>query len=159
MASTKRFRTVLEQQEGSTATAIWLPFDAEQAFGKRGRVPVRGTINGTAFRSSVFRMRNEPYFMVVNRQLREQGGLKAGETVSVVMERDDEPRLIEPPEDLARALGSEKAAQSAWEKLSYTHKREHVKAIEEAKRPETRARRIAKAIEQLKGKGKAAGDR
>ena len=154
MSSKKRFQTILEQQEGSTVTAIMLPFDAEEAFGKRGRVPVRGTINGTEFRSSVFRMGNKPYFMVVNRLIRERGGLTAGEKVSVVMERDDEPRTIEPPDDFAQAVHAEKDAQAVWDKLSFTHRREYVQAIEEAKRPETRARRIVKTIEQLKAKGK-----
>jgi hypothetical protein len=153
MPSTKRFRAVLQHDEGSTATAISIPFDVEKAFGKRGRVPVRGTINGVPYRSSVFRMGNEPYFMVVNRKMREEGGLTAGETVSVVMERDDEARTIEPPEDLAAALRSDPAALRGWEKSSFTHKREYAEAILEAKRPETRARRIAKAVEQLGAKG------
>ena len=152
MAS-KRFRAVLEKDEGSTATAITVPFDVERAFGGRGRIPVRGTINGVAYRSSIFRMGGRPHFMVVNRKLREQVGVEAGETVSVVMERDDAPRTVDVPKDLARALRAEPGALEAWERLSFTHKREHVEAIEGAKRPETRTRRIAKAVEQLQNRG------
>lgn len=147
---TKRFRAVLESPPDTTGTAITIPFDVFEAFGKRGRVPVRGTIDGVPYRSSVFRMGDAPYFMVVNRKMREAaGGLEAGQTVSVVMERDDEPRTIEAPDDLDRALRAEPAALAAWETLSFTHRREHVEAVEEAKRPETRARRIAKTVEQL----------
>jgi hypothetical protein len=155
MPVTKRFRAVLEKDEDSSGTAISIPFDVEKVFGKRGRVPVRGTINGVAYRSSIFPMGRDCHLMVVNRQMREAaGGLDPGETVSVVMERDDEPRTVTVPEDLDRALRAEDGLLATWEKLSFTHKREHVQAIEEAKRPETRTRRIEKAIEHLKSKAK-----
>ncbi len=151
---TKRFRAVLENPPDNTGTFITIPFDVLKAFGKKGRVPVRGTIDGFEFRSSVFRMGDAPYFMVVNRKMREAaGGLEAGQTVSVVMERDDEPRTIEAPEDLDLALRAEPAALAAWERLSFTHRREYVEAVEDAKRPETRARRITKTVEQLTEKG------
>jgi len=145
----KRFRAILDQQEGGTATSISIPFDVPKVFGKRGRVAVRGTINGVPFRSSVFRMGDAPYFMVVNRRMREEGGLSAGQKVSVVMERDDAPRSVEVPADLQAALDADRAAREAWARLSFTHQREEVEAITTAKRPETRARRIAKAIERL----------
>jgi hypothetical protein len=151
----KRFRAVLEQSESSTATAITIPFDVPKAFGKRGRVAVRGTINGVLFRSSVFKMGDAPYFMVVNRQMRAAAGVSAGQTISVVMERDDEPRTVEVPADLQAALKSRRGAEEAWARLSFTHQKEHVQAITEAKRPETRARRVAKTIEQLSSGKKA----
>ena len=149
MATTKRFRAVLEKDTDSSATAIAIPFNVEKAFGSRGRVPVRGTLNGFAFRSSVFPMGGGCHWLVVNRQMREGAKIKAGETISVMMERDDEPRVITPPKDFARALAANKAALAAWDKLSYTHRKEYAKAIEEAKKPETRARRIEKAIAAL----------
>lgn len=145
----RRFRALLEQHRSGSATTISIPFDVPKVFGRRGRVAVRGTINGVPFRSSVFRMGDAPYFMVVNRQMREAGSLSAGQTVSVVMERDDEPRSIEVPPDFQAALVASRAAQEAWARLSFTHQREYVEAITEAKRAETRARRIAKAVEQL----------
>ena len=151
----KRFRAVLEESESSTATAITIPFDVPKVFGKHGRVPVRGTINGVPYRSSVFKMGDAPYFMVVNRQMREAGGLSAGQTVSVVMERDDEPRTVEVPADLQAAFAKARGAQEAWARLSFTHQKEHVQAINEAKRPETRARRVAKTVEQLTSNKKA----
>ncbi len=149
MPSAKRFRVLLEKHESSEATGIKLPFDVEKVFGSRARVPVRGTINGFAFRSSAFPMGDGFHYMVVNKQTREGAKAAGGETVSVVMERDDEPRIVTPPPDFLKALKSNKAAQAMWDKLSYTHRKEHVKAIEEAKRPETRVRRIEKAVTQL----------
>lgn len=145
----KRFRVLVEREEGSEVCGINIPFDVEQTFGTRGRVPVRGTLNGAPFRGSLFRMGGDCHFMVVNRHLRAAAGVRGGETVPVVLERDDEPRVIEPPADFARALKGSKEARAVWEKLSYTHRREHVEHIEEAKRPETRQRRIEKSVALL----------
>lgn len=152
----KRFRAELIKDDNSTATAIDIPFDVQKVFGARGRVPVRGTINGFPYRSSIFPMGGR-HFLVVNKQLREGAKVSAGETVSVVMERDDEPRTVEAPADFARALKSSKAAREAWDKSSYTHRKEYVQAIEAAKKPETRARRIEKAIAELSAKSQAKG--
>jgi hypothetical protein len=147
--TTKRFRVLLEQHEHSTATGIKIPFDVQKTFGTRARVPVRGTINGFPFRGSIFPMGDGHHYMAVNREVREGAKAKAGETVSIVMQRDDEPRTITPPPDFARALKADKSAQAAWDKLSYTHKKEYARAIEEAKKPETRARRIERALTEL----------
>ncbi len=150
----KRFRAELIQDDNSTATAIIIPFDVQKVFGARGRVPVRGTVNGFAYRSSIFTMGGQP-FMVVNKQMREGAKVKAGDLVSVVMERDDEPRTVEVPADLKRALRANRSAQAAWDKASYTHRKEYAQAIEDAKKPETRARRIEKAITELAAKSQA----
>ncbi|MDX6270307.1 MAG: hypothetical protein QOD28_1530 [Acidobacteriota bacterium] len=148
MATTKRFRVLLEKHDTSEATGITIPFDVEQTFGTRARVPVRGTINGFPYRSSIFPM-GGCFMMAVNKDIRAGAQAKAGDQISVTMERDDEPRIITPPPDLARALRANKAAQATWDKLSYTHQKEHARAVEDAKRPETRMRRIEKAIAQL----------
>ena len=144
----KRFRVRLEQDTRSTATGITVPFDVQKTFGTRARVPVRGTINGFPYRSTIFPM-GGCFMMAVNRQMREGAGAKAGETISVVMERDTEPRVVTPPADLARALKANREAQATWDKLSYTHRKEYARTVEEAKRPETRQRRIEKAVEML----------
>jgi hypothetical protein len=145
----KRFRALVNRKEGGEVCSINIPFDVEKTFGARGRVPVRGTINGAPFRSSVFRMGGDCHFMVVNRELREAAGVRGGETVPVTMERDTEPRTVMPPADLARAIKANKDARAAWDRLSYTHRKEHVRAVEEAKKPETRQRRIEKSVELL----------
>src|SRR6185295_15570652 len=126
-----------------------LHVEGEKVFGTRARVPVRGTINGFAFRSSIFPTGDGRHYMVVNKEVRAGANVKGGDTVSVQMERDDAPRTITPPAELARALKANKAARAAWEKLSYTHQKEYASAVEEAKRPETRARRIEKTITEL----------
>lgn len=150
----KRFRAFIERDEGSAVCAIQhFPFDVEQTFGARGHIPVRGTLNGAPFRASIFKMGGR-HFMVVNRKLREASGVSGGETVPVRLERDTEPRVITPPADFARALKGNKGAQATWDGLSYTHRREHVEHIEDAKRPETRQRRIEKSVALLAADGK-----
>ena len=146
--ATKQFRVTLEKHETSEATGITIPFDVEQTYGTRARVPVRGTLNGFPYRSSIFPMGGK-FMMAVNKELRAGANAKGGDTISVTMECDDEPRIITPPADLARALKANKPAQAAWDKLSYTHRKEHARAVEDAKRPETRVRRIEKAIAEL----------
>ena len=157
MATKQRFRVKLEKDENSEATGITIPFNVLEVFGTRARVPVRGTINGFAFRSSIFPMGRGCHMMAVNKQMREGAKAKAGDAVEIVMERDDEPRVVTPPADLARALKANKAAQAAWEKLSYTHRKEYANAVEEAKRPETRARRIENAVAELAAGKKPVG--
>jgi hypothetical protein len=145
----KRFRVTLEKHEHSEAAMMTVPFDVQKVFGTRARVPVRGTINGFTFRSSIFPTGDGRHYMVVNREVRAGAKVKGGDTVTVHMERDEEPRTIEPPADLRRALTANKTARAAWERLSYTHQKEYAAAVAEAKRPETRARRVEKAITEL----------
>lgn len=147
---TKRFRVLLETDPaGSAATGICVPFDVQKVYGTRARVPVRGTINGFPYRGSIFPAGDGKHYMVVNGKIRMGANLKGGETVSVTMERDEEPRTVAPSADFARALKANQQARTTWEGLSYTHRKEYTEWIEEAKKPETRVRRIAKAVEAL----------
>jgi hypothetical protein len=147
MAHRRRFKVILEKAEDSEACGICIPFDVKGVFG-RSRVPVRGTINGFPYRSTIVRMGGR-FLMAVNRAMREGAGIKAGEVVEVFMETDEEPRVVTPPEDLSKALEDNPAAKAAWERLSYTHRKEFVLAIEDARKPETRARRIEKSLAEL----------
>ncbi len=154
MTTVKRFRVALERvPNNKTAVIITIPFDVFKTFGTRARVPVCGTINKFPFRSSIFPM-GGCFMMAVNREMREGANAKAGDIVSITMERDTAPRIITPPADLARALKNNKDAQAAWDKMSYTHQKEYAQAIETAKKPETRVRRIEKAIVELISKRK-----
>lgn len=142
------FKVILEKHDKYEATGITIPFDVEQVFGAK-RVPVRGTINGRAeFRSTLSKMHGR-YLMPVNRELRESADVQAGETITVEIERDTAPRIVEPPADLAQALSENSEAKAVWDNLSYTHKKEFAAAIEDAKKPETRVRRVQKTIQEL----------
>jgi Domain of unknown function (DUF1905)/Bacteriocin-protection, YdeI or OmpD-Associated len=150
------FKVKLAGQEGSEVAAIIAPFDVPQTFGQKARVPVRGTINGFPYRSSLMPM-DGCYAMVVNRTIREGAGVKAGDEVDVVMERDTEDRTVEAPLELARELKKSKKAQERWEKLSFTHKKEMARYIIEAKQEETKKRRLAKVMQVLKTGAKWTG--
>ncbi len=143
----QRFEAVLEPT-GKTATLIEIPFDVVAAFGS-GRPPVRGTVNGFPFRSTLMR-RGERYCMVVNRTVREGAGASAGETVRVEMERDDEPRSVDLPPELAAALAANPDALASYERLSYSHQKEYADWIGEAKREATRLARAERAIDMLR---------
>jgi hypothetical protein len=149
MTIQKRFRARLEADDESAFTYIVVPFDAKEVFG-HGRPPVRVTLNGYEFRSTLAPY-GGMYYLPVNRAVRASANVKLGDRVSVVLRADEAPRTVKPPADLARALKAHPAAKARWEELSFTHRKEYVEAIEGAKRPATRIRRIAKAIEQLAG--------
>ncbi len=152
MAEKQTFTVVLEKHPKLEATGITIPFDVEKVFGAK-RVPVKATVNGAEYRGSVVRMGGK-YMLGIPKVFREAAGIKAGDNIVVTLEKDAEERTVTPPKDLAAALAENKDAGKAWEKMSYSHKREHVRAIEEAKKEETRTRRIEKAIEMLLAKKK-----
>jgi bifunctional DNA-binding transcriptional regulator/antitoxin component of YhaV-PrlF toxin-antitoxin module len=147
MSEKQTFKVLLEKDENIDATRITIPFDVEKTFGAR-RVPVKVSINGADYRSTIFRMGGK-FLLVIPKRFRHAAGVTGGEMITVELERDEELRVIIPPEDFAAALEANSRAKRAWEKLSYTHQREYVMAIEDAKREETRARRIAKTIEKI----------
>lgn len=123
--------------------AIPLPFDPKATFSKV-RAPVKVTINRYTWRSTVAAM-GGPACLPFRRSHRDAAGVSDGDTVTVRVELDTEARTVSAPSDLLRALRAAGVADR-WKALSYTHQREHVEAIEEAKKPETRARRIASAV-------------
>ena len=150
------FKVKLEGIERSSVAWLNAPFDVAEVFGTRARVPVRGTINDFPFRSSLMPM-GGCHGMAVNKIIRDGAGVKPGDTVSVVLERDEAERTVEPPPALKRALAKSKAAQANWQRISYTHKKEMAKSITEAKQEATRTRRLAKVMDILKNGKKWTG--
>jgi hypothetical protein len=146
---TLRFKAKIEGKEVGVVAAITAPVDVPTFFGTRGRVPVRGTINGYPYRSSLTPCVGR-HMMPVNKLLLAGGGAQPGDVVDVVMERDEEERTVEAPPVLKKALAKNKTAQANWEKLSFTHKKEMALAIVGAKQEETRARRLGKIMKVLK---------
>lgn len=151
-----RFTVRLVGKEGGSVAGLIPPFDVVETFGTRARVPVRGTINGFPFRSSLSPM-GGCHIMPVNKTLREGANVQAGDLVDVVMERDDELRTVKAPPELEKELKKNKKAQERWNQLSYTHKKEMAISISYAKQEETKERRLAKVIETLKTGAKWTG--
>jgi Bacteriocin-protection, YdeI or OmpD-Associated/Domain of unknown function (DUF1905) len=144
---TKRFTVELERVE-KTATMFRVPFDLKEAFG-RARPPVKVTIRGHTWRTTPG-VYDDVGYVVVNRQVKAATHVDAPDRVRVTMELDTEPRTVRVPGDLRAALREDETAASAFAKLSFTHRREYVVWVEEAKRPETRARRIAETVKRVK---------
>lgn len=147
MAAKQTIEVVLEKHPKMEATGITIPFDVEKVFGAK-RVPVKATVNGAVYTGSIVRM-NGKYMLGIPKAFRDEAGISAGDMIKVTIEADTAPRTVEVPNDLASAI-KKAGASAAWEKLAYSHRKEHVRAVEEAKKPETRVKRIEKTIEMLK---------
>jgi hypothetical protein len=143
------FRATLELN-GRTATGIPVPPDVVAGLGAGKKPPVRVTIAGHAYRTTIA-PRGDRYLIPVSAENRAAAGVAAGDEVDVAIALDTEPRVLEVPDDLARALDGEPAARARFDALSYSAKQRHVLPIEQAKTPETRARRVAKALDALRG--------
>ena len=140
--ATKTYTTTIVR-DGSTCF-IPVTFDPKAVFGTL-RAPVRVTLNGYTYRSTIAAMGGPPC-IPLRRSNREAAGLEGGETLEVRLDFDTEPRDVTPPADLVQALKAAPPAWERWGELSYSHRREHVEAIDGAKKPETRLRRIAAAV-------------
>jgi Bacteriocin-protection, YdeI or OmpD-Associated/Domain of unknown function (DUF1905) len=135
--------------EGGAWTLLTVPFSVEEAFGSRGRVSVKGTLNGFAYQTSLFPNGDGTHHMLVNRAMQKGANAGPGDAVRVEMERDDAPREIAVPLDFQQALDQHAEAKAVFERLPPSHRREYIRWIEEAKRPETRATRVSKSLEKL----------
>jgi hypothetical protein len=132
---------------GRGGRAVVVPLDVPALFGKV-RAPVRGTVNGFPYRSTIMRY-GDTYYLGLNREIREGAGVDAGDVVTIEMELDDAPREVEVPEELAAALDAAPAARRTFDALSYTHRKEYAGWVGEAKREETRRTRAEKAVAML----------
>lgn len=153
MAGKHAFTAVI-QNAGGGGAFVEIPFDVEKAFGSK-KPKVKATIEGIPYRGILTRMGTEYHMLIILKAIREQAGRTFGDRVKISVELDTEPRVVVVPKDLQREFNKNRNAKTFFDKLSYTHQREYVMWIEEAKRDETRANRVTKAIEMLK-KGKRA---
>jgi hypothetical protein len=134
---------------GGAWTHLPIPFTVAQVFGSKGRVAVRGTINGVAYRNSILPRGDGTHYMAVNQTLRAAAGAGVGDVVKVMMELDTAERTVTVPADLKKALAAKGRVKGAFGALSYSRRKELVDGIEQAKKPETRARRIEKCLKVL----------
>lgn len=126
-----------------------VPPAVSDAFGAKGRVPVTAAVNGVAFRTSLLPQGGGTHIIVVNKNIREQAGVDAGDRALVRVERDDQPRTVAAPPELRIALDAAPDARASYDALSYSRKKEYADYVAEAKRPQTRQRRAAKVAETL----------
>jgi hypothetical protein len=147
-----KLKTTLMGGESKNVAGIVIPPEIVEGFGQGKRPKITVTIKGYTYRNTVAVMGGK-YMVGVAKEHREAAGVKAGDKVEVTLELDTAPREVEAPKDFAAAL-KKAGAKAAFDKLAFTHRKEHVRAIEEAKAPETRARRIEKAVAMVLAKKK-----
>jgi hypothetical protein len=143
-----RFKTTLVPR--GPAAAVVLDDEQVAAVGEGAkRFPVVATVNGYTWRGGVARMRGE-FLLGLNRAVRQEAGVEAGDSVDVSVELDTAEREVEVPDALSSALAADPQASASFERLAYTHRKEYARWVAEAKREETRDRRVAQAVEMLR---------
>jgi hypothetical protein len=145
----KQTFTAVIQNAGGGGAFVQVPFDVEKEFGSK-RPKVKAMIEGIPYRGILTRMSTDCHILGIRKDIREQVGKTFGDEIKVIVEPDTEPRVVEVPADLLKELKKDKEAKTVFDKLSYTHQKEYVTWITEAKKEETRQNRIAKMIEMLK---------
>jgi bifunctional DNA-binding transcriptional regulator/antitoxin component of YhaV-PrlF toxin-antitoxin module len=142
------FKGKIEAGIGGGAYVIF-PYDVEKEFGTKGRVPISVTFDGEPDRSSLMKYGFPQHFVGMPKAIREKLGKGPGNTVEVVVWKDEEERTVEIPPELQKLLKKE-GLLPFFEKLSFTHRKEYSRWISEAKKEETRVRRLEKAVEMLR---------
>ena len=144
------FKTVLSRPPGvGTWTMALVPPSVAKDTGIKARLRVKGTIDGVPFSCALLPQGGGRHFVVVNKEIRDRIGKSAGASVSVTMDIDTTLPVESVPADLAKALKGNKKARAAFEDMAPSHRKAYAQWIEDAKKPETRSRRLAKALEMI----------
>lgn len=146
--SAKTFKAKLGGDTGEVP-AVEIPFDVKATYGS-ARPKVCVTVNGVTLRTTVAVYGGVSY-IGFRKEIRDAAGIEIGKTITVTIEPDTAPRIVDVPADLQRALAKNAAARKMFESLSFSHRKEHAQWVASAKKEETRARRVARVIEMLKG--------
>jgi hypothetical protein len=144
-----KFEATLLADPNGPGTYVAVPAHVKDELGLKGRPKVHAVIAGHPYRGSLMPTRDGTFVLGVLKAIQQAEGLKRGDAITVELELDTAPRVIDPPSDLAVALRRDGPAAAAWKRLSYTNQREMARSLEEAKKPETRQRRLASALSQL----------
>ena len=148
----KKYKIFKAKIEGGGGGAfVRIPFDVEEVFGKK-RVPVIALIEGQSYRGTLSRWGGSDHILIILKAIRQKIGKDIGDLVEVKLEEDTLPRVVTIPPDLQEALDKDPEIRTVFQKLSYSHQKEHVNSILDAKRPDTRLRRISKTLEMLSEK-------
>jgi hypothetical protein len=142
-----KFKAKIEAGDGGGAYVLF-PYDTVKEFATKGRVPVRATFNGVPYKGSLFKYRNPLHMLGMLKAIREKTGKGPGDTIEVVVWRDEVARTVEVPTQFENLMKKE-GLFAVFKRLSYTHRKEYCRWITEAKQEETRLRRLEKAIEML----------
>lgn len=148
------FTAVIKQNGEMNAAFVEFPFPTEKLFGKKGQVKIKAIFDSQVeYRGSLVKMKSDCHILGLTQEVRKKLGKSFGDEVSVSLIEDLEERTVEIADDIASVFNENPDAKSQFDKMSYTHRKEYIRWIEEAKKPETRENRKIKMIEMvLKGK-------
>ncbi|KPE51743.1 YdeI/OmpD-associated family protein [Chryseobacterium indologenes] len=144
------FSAVIQKNGELNAAFIEFPFSAEELFGKKGQIKIRAVLDtAVEYRGSLVKMRSDCHILGLPQEIRKQLGKTFGDEVIVSLIEDKEERTVNIAEDIAKVFNENPEAKKLFEKMSYTHKKEYIRWIEEAKKPETRESRKSKMINMI----------
>jgi len=152
----KKYKFKATIESAGSGACILFPFDVEKEFGTRGQIPVTATFDGVAYTGSMVKYGRPEHMIPILKAIREEIGKGPGDTIDVVIERDESVRTVEIPAEFAALMKREKLL-AAFEKLSYTHRKEYCRWITDAKKEETRKSRLTRAVEMLRAGVKTPG--
>lgn len=140
---------IMKSEERGAGAFVRFPYDVTETFGTKGQVKVACEFDGVPYRGSIVNMGCGPIIGIL-KSIRDEIGKQAGDIVHVKLWKDDEPREVIVPPELAAAFRANAEAKKNFDALSYSHRREYALWIYEAKKEETRKSRVDKTIEKLK---------
>lgn len=143
------FEAEIKKHPDLNAAYVEFPYSVEKEFGKKGQIKVLATFDGLEYRGSMVKMRADCHWIGLTQEVRKKINKEPGDIIKVTIIEDTEPRVVELPDGLKALLEQVPEAMAIFEKLSYTHKKEYVRWITEAKKAETRENRLHKTIELL----------
>lgn len=143
------FKAPILADAESGGAYIEFPYDAGEMFGTRGRIPVKAAFDGITYRGSMSNMGTGRHILIIVKSIRNQLAKQPGDIVETSIELDSQPRILEVPEDFSSILDKNPPSRNEFNRLSYSHQREYILWINEAKKPETRTRRMLKAVAML----------
>ncbi|HKV88487.1 MAG TPA: YdeI/OmpD-associated family protein [Candidatus Dormibacteraeota bacterium] len=143
------FKAVLTRDPTGAGTFVRIPRELKKAMGLNGKPKVSAIIAGHPYRGSLMPMGDGTFCLGVLKSIQQAAGVGRGDTITVELELDTAARVVQPPEDLAKVLNRDTGAAARWSALSYTSQKEMARSLEEAKRTDTRRRRLASIVESL----------
>ncbi len=147
MTERQQFRAVINEGDGGGAF-VFIPFDVEKRYGKK-RVKIKATIDGEPYQGTLVRMGSPEHMLIILKEIRQKIGKSIGDEVSIELEEDLDLRKVEMPADLLEALEAAPQARAFFNQLSFTHQKEYVRWVMDAKRPETRLEHIRRTVLML----------
>ena len=144
------FTAIIQQNGEMNAAFVEFPFSTEELFSKKGQVRIKATFDRKVeYRGSLVKMNSDCHILGLTQEVRKQLGKSFGDEVSVSLIEDKEERTVEIADDIASVFNENPEAKSLFDNMSYTHRKEYIRWIEEAKKPETREKRKIKMIEMI----------